>query len=124
MKRYSFQLKKTFIDSTSAKDALEAMVRENHLTITEGEIPQKVKLYCSVTKTPNPSGQFSASAKLMDKNGNLELVASVDAPSPERALFALGLQNPQAHTCHVYRRRFGNEWELILGDPPATKKIA
>lgn len=122
MKRYTFALSRTFVDSDSLQSAIETAMKSGMLKITEGEIPQKIPLYCSVTPTPNPSGKYSASAKLQHKDGNLELIASVDAPSAERALFALGVNNPSAHTCNIFKRRFGTEYTLILGDPPAIKK--
>ncbi len=109
MYRFTFALTRPFIDAASAEEALKNAINSGALKLTQGPIPQKVRIECMVTPKPNPTGQFTATAY-----HGAELIASCDAPSGERALLALGLNNPAAHTCSIYKRRFGDNYELVL----------
>jgi len=107
MLRYKFVTKHNHIDAVSRELALQEYVKQ--LTITEEKIPTKAILLCSVTPSPGPNNMYAAHAYLDN-----ELIAQVEAPSPERALRALGYNNPTAHTCRTYQSRFGTLWELRL----------
>jgi hypothetical protein len=114
MHRYTFALNKPFIDAASRDEALKEAIKTNALVIKESEIPKPKILVCSVTPKPSASGMFSASARLTHEDGNVEVIATADAPSKDRAIRALGYENPDAHTCRVYKQRFGTLWELHL----------
>lgn len=114
MHRYQFVLSRPYIDAESLELALKNAIDQGILRVVQTEIPRKAQLTCHVTKTPNASGMYSASARFERKPGEIETVATADAPSAERALRALGYENPGAHTCSIYRRRFGDNYELVL----------
>jgi len=107
MLRYTFHTMHNHIDAASKEAAIAEYTKQ--LVITETKIPQKAVLLCSVTPTPGPNNMYAAHAYLDN-----ELIAQVEAPSPERALRALGYNNPAAHTCRTYQSRFGTMWELRL----------
>lgn len=109
MHRYTFAIQRPgYVDAASMEEALKTAMK-GVLTIKESEIPKKAIIECLVTEKPNPNGQFTATAYFMS-----EMIASCDAPSPERALLALGLDNPAAHSIRVYKQRFGANYELVL----------
>lgn len=115
MHRYTFAVQRPgYIDAASLEAAMKAALQSNILTIKESEIPKKAIIEILVTDKQNPNGQYTATAY----HGQ-ELVASCDGPSPERALLAIGLDNPTAHTCRVYRQRFGTNYELRRREPTA-----
>ena len=122
MHRYRFVLNKPFIDANSAEEALKLALQQKVLTLSEEKIPVKQILWCSVTPTPGPTGQYSARAVLRADGGD-EVIYTLDAPSPERALRALGLNNLQAHANRVYRARFGELYELKIA-PSSSESAA
>jgi len=110
MRRFTFALQRPgYVDAASAETALKVAIETKILTFKESEIPKKAIIECLVTDKPNPNGQYTATSYF-----NGELLASCDAPSPERALLALGMDSPLAHTCRVYKQRFGSNYELVM----------
>lgn len=115
MKRYFFVVSAPFIDAENAQAAWSQAMHTKILSLREEPIPEKVIILCSVTPTPNNNNNYSARAYYKD-----ECIATADAPSQQRALIALGLNNPSAHTCKIYKQRFGDNWELRLDSKPVA----
>jgi len=110
MHRYTFAVQRPgYVDATSLEAAIKIALQGGTLKIIEAEIPKKAIIECLVTDRPNPAGQYTATAYHMG-----ELLASCDAPSAERALLALGVDSPLAHTCRIYKQRFGTNYELVM----------
>lgn len=71
-------------------------------------VPEPTIIECTIIATPTPDGQVIAKATVNDETINT-CVASTES----RALAALGLNAPDAHSHQLYRKRFGTNYKLV-----------